>query len=612
MIDKKRLVLYFIPIIYFVLSAVFLAGHFAQVEKISRKVGNISVHAVTTKGSRISNKRVRKVELSFNGLEFNYKPGSPLILITEDEIVHRLHIESIEIDEYSLSIHFNNDVVLNYISDSHNNNVILEPDYPLILPPVDKIIFPISIANNHILEINDESYSIYSEEEELSYYLIMPAGTLLDTDESTLVLDASNKLSTSISLEESNSGSGKTVSDWQSREDGSVTLAAYDDGIKIFRDAFYSGSVDRLDVRSGNWELPDGTTYFSEQAALAFMAESLIRGSFTSNQVNWTSTFTRYPSKQTFLSMPYVGGNIIEQATAKLQADDRQIARIQGYLYSGSNDIFTESDLLNTFSSFNELAGRKGELYNIAMDLVEGEKRNLLAIRLQTLIDFYSYQDSEETLEAINQIYSSELEPNLFWINDDLLLYDSEGIADLKSTLKFGVILRNSAEILSNDSFLALGSKMILSVLRYSDEQGFVPESLLVSNNERPVPEGLMLPEEIYLDLGLSSFVPRMVSLENSLGAGAWILTSAEKVSVQSTPLETLIHLDYPANETHYLMVTAIRDHSRLYLHGSPIVSNLDFQRYTEGCLYIGPLEILYMKIKHRTDTETIRIDHSS
>ncbi|MCK5736928.1 MAG: hypothetical protein KAH21_10635, partial [Spirochaetaceae bacterium] len=92
------------------------------------------------------------------------------------------------------------------------------------------------------------------------------------------------------------------------------------------------------------------------------------------------------------------------------------------------------------------------------------------------------------------------------------------------------------------------------------------------------------------------------------LGPGSWSLTGTERFTLRSTPRETTISMDFPTGSIHHIAIKGIKSFNVLYMNGIRWNGDPNFQRYYAGWYYDQINEILYLKIRHRQKTETIRI----
>jgi hypothetical protein len=66
--------------------------------------------------------------------------------------------------------------------------------------------------------------------------------------------------------------------------------------------------------------------------------------------------------------------------------------------------------------------------------------------------------------------------------------------------------------------------------------------------------------------------------------------------------------VDFPPGAIHHIVIRGIKKFNVLYMNGIRWNGDPNFQRYYAGWFYDQANETLYMKIRHRAETETIRI----
>ena len=599
------------PFLLVLTSLYFLTMHFIKLERFSGVVGNISYIGRRTTGSLIAPVKTRNLSLSFNGMEFNFSTFSQLVITTSDGIEHPLVLQEYAAENDRITVKFDKNVSLIFISDIHSKKVTLLPNLPLTIPPINEVTLPAGSVSGFALvkEDNNELYKLARDEE--NYYITIPSDTVMDLENNKIFLNVSNNIIKSIVLEETLSGTGRSLADWYEKEGALLNSMIYNTSLDQFFDRVIQSLQNHLDTRTGLITRPDedSSTYFSEDGLVAFVMGAITKGQYDNAVSMLQGGVSRQSSQMTAYSSPFFD-DIVDKGNAMIVDDWRKAGTYEDFLTGENQDIFSFDGLVEFFDSQIELYRQTETLFDFSVQPIDGDASfaNLLGRMAIQLEYMRKHPDGEDrgSLERIIEV----LQGRTFWIKDDLLLFNDQGIAEIRPTLQFGNLLIRYSEILDDDLLLASGWKYILSCLKYSDIDGYLPERIVYNNDSEAETEGSVPPEEVYTLLSNSSYRPRRISLKNQLGAGAWAYTASSKMTVNSTPRETAVNVDFPIGSEHYFIIRGVQPFTELQMHGIRWKSDRSFQRYSDGWLYDETKNTLYVKIRHRRATETIRVLH--
>ncbi|MDC7223883.1 MAG: hypothetical protein PQJ60_09095 [Spirochaetales bacterium] len=599
------------PFLLIAISLYFLTLHFIKLERFSGVVGNINYIGRRTSGSLLVPAKTKNLTVSFNGMEFNFTPFSQLIITTSDGIKHPLVLQEYKAENDRITVIFDKNVSLIFISDIHSKKVTLLPNLPLTIPPIHEITLPAGMVSDFSLvkEEDNELYKLAREEE--NYYITIPSDTIMDLENNRIFLDVSNNIIKSIVLEETLSGTGRSLADWYEKEGALLNSMIYNTSLDQYMTRVIQSLQNHLDTRTALITKPDGdgSPYFSEEGLAAFVMGAIPRGQYNNVVSMLKGGVTRQSSQMTCFSSPFFD-DVVNKGNALIVDDWRKASTYQEWLIAKNTTLLTRENLVEFFDSQVELYRQTEALFLFAAEKPSEEEDfatllGRMAIQLE-YIKKYPDRHRENSLDRIIEI----LQSRTFWIKDDLLLFDDQGIAEIEPTLQFGSLLIRYSDLLDDEELLASGWKYILSCLKYSTIDGYIPERIVYTNQAEPETEGAIPPEEIYVLLSNSSYNPRRISLKNQLGAGSWGYTASSKMTVKSTPRETVINVDFPIGSEHYFIVRGVSPFTELQLHGIRWKSDRSFQLYSDGWLYDKSKNTLYVKIRHRRATETIRILH--
>jgi hypothetical protein len=599
------------PILLIVLSLYFLTLHFIKLERFSGVVGNISYIGRRTTGSILSPVKTKNLSVSFNGMIFNFTPLSQLIITTSDGIEHPLTLQEYTAEDDRITVKFDKNVSLIFISDIHSKKVTLLPNLPLTIPPINEVALPAGTDEGFSLvrEDNDELYKLTREEE--NYYITIPSDTIIDLENDKVFLNVSNNIIKSIVLEETLSGTGRSLADWYEQEGALLNSMIYNTSLDQFMDRVIQSLQNHLDTRTALITRPDETnsTYFSEKGLATFVMGAISRGQYDNVISILQGGISRQSSQMTCYTSSFFD-DIVNKGNALMVDDWRKTGSYKELLDNKDKALFTREYLVEFFDSQVDLYKDTEQLFRFAVDNInEDESFSTLLGRMVIQLEYINKYPEKGAANSLDKLIEI-LQSRTFWIKDDLLLFDDQGIAEISPTLQFGNLLIRYSDTLDNAELLASGWKYILSCLKYSDIDGYLPERVVYTNQSEPEMEGAIPPEDVYILLNNSSYNPRRISLKNQLGAGAWAYTASSKMTVKSTPRETVINVDFPIGSEHYFIVRGVASFTELQMHDIRWKSDPSFQRYSDGWLYDASKNTLYVKIRHRRGTETIRVLH--
>ena len=196
---------------------------------------------------------------------------------------------------------------------------------------------------------------------------------------------------------------------------------------------------------------------------------------------------------------------------------------------------------------------------------------------------------------------------------DQVLVFSADGLADVEFNLRLGKVLREWGEQTGNADWAGLGRSLILSVISLGDSfpgdfDGSVPALLTSGAN------GVLTasPERIgsaslFRMLDENEFLPRA----RTTGVdGVWAWTAARSINLVQTTNFMDVAVDFPAGQSHYVMLRNVRPFVQLHMHGANTVRNPSFENNqgVSGWYYFEEEQTLVLKIHHRANVENVRV----
>ena len=378
---------------------------------------------------------------------------------------------------------------------------------------------------------------------------------------------------------------------------GALDSTEYDAALSLWLDTSYSF-----------WNMASGSAdaarlFLSDvEIANAYMSEALRRGTYRSAAVALSAMYV--PSADSWESSVYAGK--LEAALRFLSVSERErYARTARLLNEKSPEFFKEHHVIEYLDirGYGNLLGDTASMlrnFNPASMTVEQS-----AGFLEGLLDW------NHARPGSGNPYTPFLDQALHLINNRLRKDPAAGIilvftgteADVEFNLRLGAILVR----FEDESMQTLGRSLILSVLALTDETGSAPR--IVEQSEqgnfsgRP-DAGRLSSARIYRVCGFGEYLPKAVRLARE---GLWAWTAARLVQDSQTSAQTDIIANFPAGETHYLLIRSVPPFARVQLHGADYPADPQFERSdNSGWNYNAQEQTLLVKLRHRSQTEHI------
>jgi len=321
----------------------------------------------------------------------------------------------------------------------------------------------------------------------------------------------------------------------------------------------------------------------NEDDIIAYCIEALRRGSYTAAVAAVSRNFINTP-RQSYRSSVFIGGmtNAYRSFTA---SENEKSAYITGLIREGSLELFKEENILDYLFSRNNLA--------LAADVINIMQRAEAGMVIsdycpgifEAYSDFKRYRPAESNpLEHLLEQALTIVSENLNYDGDNDLLFasNSEG-ADPEYSMRLGMALINLAE--TDSPWAAIGRSLVLSALSSGFGDG-----------------------ELYNMLYQTDYHPRAVSLSDSL----WAWTASRSVTASYIDGNLNIAFSFPVASSHFVIIRGVRPFVKIQIHDMDWRTDGQFERYdSSGWVYYAQEQTLILKMRHRTQTENIRIFYS-
>ena len=190
---------------------------------------------------------------------------------------------------------------------------------------------------------------------------------------------------------------------------------------------------------------------------------------------------------------------------------------------------------------------------------------------------------------------------------DQVLVFSSDGQADVGLNLRLGMALREWGERTGDGDWAGLGRSLVFSVISLGDQSGAVPAVLTsgangnLTGSQETIGSG-----SLFRTLDENEFLPRARA---SGVDGVWAWTAARSVRAVQTTNFMDLYFDFPVGESHHVMIQGVRPFVQLQLHGQNTPRNPAFDAgNVSGWDYFADEQTLVVKLQHRVNVERVRV----
>jgi hypothetical protein len=552
-----------VPVFYALIILFFLFHHFSRFEEISLVIDNVSFKGTKTMATAFAPAKISKMAVFTNGLKLNISSSEPMKVITEDDIVRELALESLERTDTGIVLHFKYDISIAIQNMSQSSDSSINITVPQTIPPIKELRIKALPQESYLLNRDDQDRIILSDG--TSTYFMNSSG-ILDFKDSTLIISMADRVSNTITLEDEAPGLGRSVREWLA--EGQKTIPSEKETISRFSDKSYSGWKSRFDKTTGNWTMPAGAPMFSEKALVLSLSESYRRGEQTLLSADLLKAAEKNSSVLSWYSSPFTG-DIVNKTAPLLRSSYSSL--LQG---KTSLKVTANPDI----SPYREI------------------------LELKKILDDPGISDPVPWIEE--NIY-----PLIVWLEEGLyILHPDQPESNTLFTLEAAELLKMAADRTGDENIRSISSMIRATILSRADENGVLPEKITFSRERASLGEGALPPEDVYSLFQDDAFTPRVINMSNDPQKEVWIYTASRSISSQLTDQFMDVKVRFPRGQIHHLIIKGVEPFDRVFLHNIRWKSDPRFQRYSDGWVYDAVNKTLFVKLKHRVEEETIRI----
>jgi len=540
-----------------------------------------------------------------NGLDLYISEQNPVYAVGEDDKTGALQVIAYKTYEENtrFSVLCSEDVTLSFLSEERGDTAILRIEANLPAH-IKRILLPWRITQNAGIERADGKIFVRSGKKQ--YTFTGSFGFNTDIPDSAgqseiphLVLGKTQPIAyykTYLPLRELDIATIPSMAQ--------ASVEAYTAAVDTFASATINMGTQALSSKK-----------ITEKGLTAYIAEMGRRGQFA-EAVKKAPAQTLVKGVRTYLSNPYYGN--IQETHAGLAADDAKKRDLYAALVSaGSPEIFEHGDIVPFLTD----RGSKRTVDDLFRLIDETDPEALTARQAVGLLSIWLdcthyYPDKKPLFEDLLPLCEKKITDALLLIDEGLYLSNDGTYIDSTAGLITARILMRYGAV-QDAVWQSVARMLITSLLRYSGESAGLPVGFTVTG-DKARQLGLIADDSSILDAGTlypliipdNSWYPHAQSLALQAEPGIWVWTCAQSIEVlENTTRTLLLRIRFPEGQSHYLTLHGIRPFYRIELYGIPFRSDVRFEMYnSSGYAYNTNGKILYLKMRHKSEYETVRL----
>lgn len=582
-----------VPVLYLLIIFVICVLQFTQGTTFSIINGPLSIS-----GSYITDEDENRIpalpfHMVFKGLDMYIDDSSPVTLSNKNGEEENLSLLSIEDNETGISLGFSENVSLDISVEKRGDVDLLSISAKL--PTSDSTLkFPYKTIKSAKEEISENSHLISTNDKQYIFQ------GLVDSDAKNLIF---NNRATTLVYRTFIPSRGVVITDLGKNPLSSENL--------------YNTNIDKFAATTLSALRNSLNSSYTEDDIAAFIAEMARNGMYNNGISSVPQAFisgtTRTYKTNTFLN------NLVRTNESMILQEREDLSRISRLVSEKNPSVFefpalipflwdrTSTPLLNDILTF---------IPSLNMESVTPlQAAGILAAGM----DYDTYLKAEknpflileESCLRIIRESLNDLGENIF------VSTDGKNIGILEN-IKTGKILIKYGKTYNKPEWANAGRIIISSVLSFMNDKGNFPETAsftfsadgtkktgIVQDTSK-----ILKASTVYPILVENPYYPREVSLSNELGRGVWAWTSVIEIKgLKVSENQIDISVRFPVGESHYLVIRGIKPFTRIQLYGMDYRTDNRFETYnSSGYVYNSSTQTLYLKIRHKSETETVRL----
>ena len=573
---------FLLPLLYIGVILGLMVLQFSKSESFLQSWGDwtVSGRSPSSRGSSVHD--LLDFQIRGQGLKFTFSAARPAVVIASDGTALKTRPVRWTRNAEGVSVLFQDGMRLEYFKSSGpNHEIVIQPHLPDSLKTSSAVVLPFSLEKG-LPSVRDPFLPLLTLGQGSRVTVVsLDGGGDLITEDNSFFLRAGKAIHP-IRIETLKSGLDP-LSRWVG-----VSEPAHDNKslMSLFWAKAYAGWSNGR-YHNGDWDMGTGNPRFSEVLAAAYLREALLKGDYDSAIDKATADAKTWG----FRAMPYFG-NLIDTTQAK---------RVKVELEASQTSLdWTNTNLIRDALFY----GPDGFADRVKKALLNDPLPTSWEGRLgywANLLYLAQFDPSGQWLARSSAVASAVLS-GLQRDGTQVFCPASGGGQNLKATLVLGNLLAKYEVLSKEATYLPLAQSLIAHVMAQTDKWGLFPEIVGTSS-----PSTIVRPEELFEEISPDALQEYPLTAP-TWSAPAFLRSPAQVKAVVITPTQATFSLKFPVGHSEYLLIQGVPAFDHVLLHGIRWRTDPDFQDYSDGWYYNAGTKTLYVKIKHRVETEDLVI----
>ncbi len=588
-----------IPVVYLgvIFSLVFLQFYAGQ--SFQETHDGLRLSGRYDAGSNNEARTLQEATLAYRGVEFHFDRDTyPMLLNGDDEQPVRLHPIGYTRLDSGFELHLEHDVSLRFrVSGEDGDGMMVQAFLPESVRPKSELLLPYRTVADASVERGTDDTEIAVTYDGSIFALTAPPRAAINAADGFVALRGDVDFQT-VRYRRTGTLEDHVVERRFADGQNAVSAAEIDEERRDYIDKAYAGwDSSRFNGGSGTWDMRGGSPRFEEEILVAYLAEAWDRDEFTGAFNQMRRAADQHPDEIGLHSAPFLG-NLNDLRPRFLEEDEETTEELRALVNAEDPAVFTTPRVF-------QFARNRGstELHEALMEFAE--RVDYHDVSVEEAVGLYRLAVEHEHLtEAEQELHSrftaiaeERLYPAVAETEEGFFLETAPGQVDVALSALAGQLLERDGENRGDEQMQHLGRQLLRSVLQLADGEGFLPRVVHPGDERLEGSEGSIGPEALYADITENPAYPRPMSLPTTgVFENAWIYTVGDVVETEITDDQARIRLQYPRNQTFYVIVQNVPPFQRMELFGQTWRNDPAFENYVKGRNYVQESETLLIK----------------
>lgn len=360
--------------------------------------------------------------------------------------------------------------------------------------------------------------------------------------------------------------------------------STYDENIKAFRSNLISQVASAI----------QNSQSLSEKTYTAYVAELASRGRFA-EAVKYVPDSFKRGNQRTYLSSPYF--DTLETMYPSLSMHNSNLSEMISNAISTKNlNVFATENLADYINILSD-AQKVHNLLSLPSEVLAQNETPLTLSQATGILNVYTrlsslHSNSADLLSSVVENCLSTIQDSCVLNDSTLTLHDKDSIASAELSLETGNVLLQIADFDSSDDLRRAGYAIINTV--------FAGTSLDANALGDAYP--VLVQNPVY---------PHYAVLSRTEKNVIWAWTCAQNISYSQSGNNATISIQFPRNESHYIIFNQIPEFREIEIYGLSFHSDPRFESYnSSGFIYRDSARTLFLKSRQKSETEIVRLTY--